>query len=134
MSPARSRCRVTSHWKTFGRSATTFRYRLGVGSSRKAVSEGLHMPQLAKRLFLASCACLLSLSAQASTHLGLYLKTYYTDYLMVKDCADQHHLSAEDVATAKDALSKIEAYYVKRDPEINKDKLMKLAIANKAAA
>src|SRR4029079_4091873 len=111
MSPARSRCRVTSHWKTFGRSATTFRYMLGVVSSRKAVSEGLHMPQLAQRLFLASCACLLSLSAQADQpDLGLYLKTYYTDFQVVKDCAAQHHLTDADVARAKDALAKIEAY------------------------
>lgn len=93
------------------------------------------MPQLAKRLFLASCACLLSLSAQADQpHLGLYLKTYYTDFQVVKDCAAQHHLTDADVARAKDALAKIEAYYVKRDPAINKDKLMKLAIQNKAAA
>jgi hypothetical protein len=92
------------------------------------------MPRLAYRFSLAACAILLPLGAQASTHLGLYLKTYYTDYLVVKDCSDQHHLSPDDVAKAKDALSKIEAYYVHRDPEINKDKLMKLAIANKAAA
>src|SRR5262245_38481195 len=92
------------------------------------------MPRPAYRLALAACACLLSLSADAATHLGLYLKTYYTDYLVVKDCADQHHLSVEDVAKAKDALIKIEAYYVHRDPAINKDKLMKLAMSNKAAA
>src|SRR5262245_45194379 len=92
------------------------------------------MPRPAYRFALAACACLLPLSAEAATHLGLYLKTYYTDYLVVMDCAEQHHLSAQDAAKAKDALSKIEAYYVKRDPEINKDKLMKLAIANKAAA
>jgi hypothetical protein len=92
------------------------------------------MPQLAKRLFLASCACLLSLSAQASTHLGVYLKTYYTDFQLVTDCAAHHRLTAADVATAKDALAKIEAYYLQRDPSINKDKLMKQALANNKVA
>jgi hypothetical protein len=93
------------------------------------------MPRLAYRLCLAACAGLLSLSAQADApHLGLYLKTYYTDYQVVKDCAAQHHLTDADVTKAKDALAKIEAYYLKRDPAINKDKLMKLAIQNKAAA
>ena len=93
------------------------------------------MPQLAKRLFLASCACLLSLPAQADQpHLGLYLKTYYTDFQVVKDCAAQHHLTDADVARAKDALAKIEAYYVKRDPAINKDKLMRQALANNKVA
>ncbi|MFZ0398692.1 MAG: hypothetical protein WBF49_06835 [Methyloceanibacter sp.] len=92
------------------------------------------MPQLAKRLFLASCACLLSLSAQASTHLGVYLKTYYTDFQLVTDCAAHHRLTAADVAKAKDALAKIEAYYLRRDPAINKDKLMKQALANNKVA
>jgi len=93
------------------------------------------MSQLAKRFLLASCAGLLALGAQAAEpHLGMYLKTYYTDFLVVKDCAAQNHLAADDVAKAKDALGKIEAYYVKRDPKINKDKLMKLATQNKAAA
>jgi hypothetical protein len=93
------------------------------------------MPRLAYRFSIAACAIWLPLAAQAAQpHLGPYLKTYYTDYLVVKDCADQHHLSAGDVAKAKDALTKIEAYYVHRDPSINKDKLMKLAISNKAAA
>jgi hypothetical protein len=93
------------------------------------------MPRLASRFVFCCCAALLSVSAQAAEpHLGLYLKTYYTDYQVVKDCAAQHHLADDDVAKAKAALAKIEAYYVKRDPAINKDKLMKLAIQNKAIA
>ena len=92
------------------------------------------MSQLAKRCFLATCAALLSLSAQATTHLGVYLKTYYTDYQLVTDCAAHHRLTAADVAKAKDALAKIEAYYLQRDPSINKDKLMKQALANNKVA
>jgi hypothetical protein len=99
------------------------------------IAKDMTMPRLAYRLLLAGCAGLLSLWAQAAApHLGLYLKTYYTDYQVVKDCAAQHHLADDDVAKAKDALAKIEAYYVHRDPSINKEKLMKLAIQNKAAA
>jgi hypothetical protein len=93
------------------------------------------MPRLAYRLLIAGCTCLLALSAQAAApHLGLYLRIYYTDYQVVKDCAVQHHLTDDDVTKAKAALAKIEAYYLKRDPAINKDKLMKLAIRNKAIA
>ncbi len=93
------------------------------------------MPRLAYRLLLRCCAGLLPICAQAAEpHLGLYLKTYYTDYQVVKDCASQHHLTDDDVTKAKAALAKIEAYYLKRDPAINKDKLMKLAIQNKAIA
>jgi hypothetical protein len=92
------------------------------------------MSRLAYRFCLAACAGLLSLSAQASTHLGVYLKTYYTDYQVVKNCSDHHRLKAADVAKAKEALAKIEAYYLRRDPSINKEKLMKQALANNKVA
>ncbi len=93
------------------------------------------MPRLPNRLLIAGCACLLAFSAQAAApHLGLYLKIYYTDYQVVKGCAAQRHLADDDVTKAKAALDKIEAYYLKRDPAIDKDKLMKLAIRNKAIA
>ena len=68
------------------------------------------------------------------THLGVYLKTYYTDFQLVTDCAAHHRLTAADVAKAKDALAKIEAHYLQRDPAINKDKLMKQALANNKVA
>jgi len=92
------------------------------------------MPRLAYRFAFAACAVLLPLSAQASTHLGVYLKTYYTDFQVVQDCSDHHHMTAADVAKAKDALAKIEAYYLRRDPSINKEKLMKQALANNKVA
>ena len=42
------------------------------------------MPRLAYRFSLAACAILLPLGAQASDPpRRLYLKTYYTDYLVV---------------------------------------------------
>src|SRR5512144_1475852 len=92
------------------------------------------MSRLAYRFSLAACAGLLSLSAQAATHLGVYLKTYYTDFQVVTDCSNHHRLTAADVAKAKDALAKIEAYYLSRDPSINKEKLMKQALANNRVA
>ena len=92
------------------------------------------MSQLAYRFCFAACFGLLPLSAQAETHLGVYLKTYYTDYQVVKNCSDHHRLTAADVAKAKDALTKIEAYYLRRDPAINKEKLMKQALANNRVA
>lgn len=93
------------------------------------------MSRLAYRFSLAGCAIFVSLATQAAApHLGVYLKTYYTDYQVVRDCAEHHHLTAGDVAKAKDALAKIEAYYVQRDPSINKEKLMKQALSNNKIA
>ena len=93
------------------------------------------MLRLAKRIPMAMCVVLLPLAVQAATqHLGMYLKTYYTDYQVVRDCAAHHHLAQGDVDKAKDALTKIEAYYLQRDPSINKDKLMKQALSNNKIA
>jgi hypothetical protein len=93
------------------------------------------MLRLAHRLILAGCAFWVPSMAQAATqHLGVYLKTYYTDYQVVRDCAAHHHLTQGDVDKAKDALAKIETYYLQRDPSINKDKLMKQALSNNKIA
>ena len=53
---------------------------------------------------------------------------------MILDCSDQDHLTAADAATAKDAMAKIEAYYLQRNSSINKDKVMKQAVTNKNQA
>lgn len=93
------------------------------------------MIRFAYRFPLAGCVILLSLAAQAaSQHLGVYLKTYYTDFQIVKACVAQSRLKAADAETAKTAISKIEAYYLSRDPSIKKDVLMKQAISNTKAA
>jgi hypothetical protein len=86
-------------------------------------------------LLLAGAGLLLPLAAYATApHLGIYLKTYYTDYEIVKDCAVRGRLSAGDVEAAKAAMVKVEAYYLGRDPSIKKDVLIKLAVSNKNAA
>jgi hypothetical protein len=93
------------------------------------------MVRLAKRFLLAGTGILLSLAAYAaSPHLGIYLKTYYTDYEIVKDCTTRGRLSAGDAEAAKAAMAKVEAYYLRRDPSIKKDVLIKLAASNKNAA
>ena len=64
----------------------------------------------------------------------MYLKTYYSDFAIVKECAGRGRLSAGDVDVAKAALAKIEAYYLQRDPAIKKDVLLKQAVSNKNIA
>jgi hypothetical protein len=62
------------------------------------------------------------------------LRSYYTEYEVTLDCTDKEHLSVADAEAAKDAMAKIEAYYLKRDSSINKDKVLKQAVANKNQA
>jgi hypothetical protein len=92
------------------------------------------MVRLADRLVIACCATLLSLAAHAAPSLSVYLKNYYTEYEVVRGCSDQAHLTAADAEMAKDAMAKIEAYYLHRDSAINKDSLMKQAVSNKNVA
>ena len=91
------------------------------------------MVRLTLRLLLACFGLLLPLAGNAAG-LSMYLRNYYTEYQVVKDCIDREQLSAEDAAKAKDAIAKIEAYYMQRDASINKDKLVKQAVSNKNQA
>jgi hypothetical protein len=91
------------------------------------------MVRLTARLLLVCCGALPPLAAHAAG-LSIYLRNYYTEYQVVKDCTDHAQLSAEDAAKAKDAMAKIEAYYLQRDTSINKDKLVKQAVSNKNQA
>jgi hypothetical protein len=91
------------------------------------------MVRLTARLLLVCSGVLLPLVAHAAS-LSIYLRNYYTEYQVVKDCTDRAQLSAEDAAKAKDAMAKIEAYYLQRDTSINKDKLVKQAVSNKNQA
>jgi hypothetical protein len=49
----------------------------------------------------------------------------------VLDCSGKSQLSPADAEAAKGAIAKIEAYYLHRDPSLNKDHLLKQATANK---
>jgi hypothetical protein len=93
------------------------------------------MSRLADRLLFTAAVSVLPLAAYAAApHLGAYLKTYYSDFAIVKECAGRHQLSAGDVDTAKAAIAKIEAYYLQRDPAIKKDVLSKQAVSDKNIA
>ena len=92
------------------------------------------MFRLADHLLAPCCAILLPLAAHTSSPLSIYLRNYYTEYEVILDCSDQDHLTAADAATAKDAMAKIEAYYLQRDSSINKDKVLKEAVTNKNQA
>lgn len=93
------------------------------------------MVRFADRLLVACCATLLSsLAAHASPQLSMYLKNYYADYQIVQDCSDKEQLTAADAQTAKDAMAKIEAYYLQRDASIDKARVLKQAASNKNAA
>ena len=89
------------------------------------------MSRLADRLLIACAMIALPFAAEASPSLSVFLKGYYTDYQIVLDCLGKAHLTSADAETAKSAIAKIEAYYLHRDPSINKDRLQKEAVANK---
>jgi hypothetical protein len=91
------------------------------------------MFRLADRFVLPCCAVLLPLAAHSSP-LSIYLRDYYTEYQVVKECNVRARLSADDAATAKSAITTIEAYYLRRDPAIDKTSLKKQAIRNKNSA
>jgi hypothetical protein len=93
------------------------------------------MVRFADRLLIACCATLLSsLAAHAAPQLSMYLKNYYADYQIVQDCSDKAQLTAIDEKMAKDAMAKIEAYYLQRDSSIDKARVLKQAASNKNAA
>lgn len=89
------------------------------------------MQRSAGCLFVASFAILAPLAASAAPSLSMFLKNYYTDYEIVLDCSGKSHLSAADAEAAKSAIAKIEAYYLNRDPSIDKARVMKQAASNK---
>jgi hypothetical protein len=92
------------------------------------------MSRSSARALVACLAGLLSLAAHAGPGMAVYLRSYYTEYEVILDCSNQDHLTAADAATAKDAMAKIEAYYLRRDASINTDKVVKEAVTNKNQA
>jgi hypothetical protein len=96
--------------------------------------KGNTMLRFAGSVRLALLALLLPLSAQAAPGLSISLKNYYTDYEIVVDCSGKSRLTPAEAEAAKSAIGKIEAYYIKRDPSIDKQSLLKQAVSNKNAA
>jgi hypothetical protein len=79
---------------------------------------------------LVGCVVLVVHGAQGA-NLSVSLKNFYTEYEVVKQCLDQAQLPPDDAETAKAAMAKIETHYLQRDTSINKDRLLKEAVANK---
>jgi hypothetical protein len=65
------------------------------------------------------------------SNLSTSLKNFYAEYEVVKQCAEEAQLTAGDAELAKTAIDKIEAHYLRRDASINKERLLKAAIADK---
>jgi hypothetical protein len=78
----------------------------------------------------AVCAVLMSGSAFGMS-LSAALKNYYAEYEIVLQCQQEAQLSAKDADAAKAAIAKIETYYLGRDSSIDKQHLLKQAVADK---
>jgi hypothetical protein len=78
----------------------------------------------------AGLVVLMSQAALAG-NLSASLKNYYAEYEIVLQCQLESQLSAEDTDAAKAAIAKIETYYLKRDASIDKEHLLKQAVADK---
>ncbi|HSD93069.1 MAG TPA: hypothetical protein VLB11_08600 [Methyloceanibacter sp.] len=64
-------------------------------------------------------------------NLSVSLKNFYAEFEVVKQCAEQAQLTAADADLAKTAIAKVEAHYLERDASIDKDRVLKAAIADK---
>jgi len=79
---------------------------------------------------LAGSVVLISQGALGAS-LSASLKNFYAEYEVVKECQEEAQVSAADVEAAKGAIAKIEAYYLQRDASIDKERLLKQAVADK---
>jgi hypothetical protein len=69
--------------------------------------------------------------AALAGNLSTSLKNFYAEYEVVKQCQVVSQLSPADAEAAKSAIAKIEAYYLKRDSSIDKERVLKQAVADK---
>jgi hypothetical protein len=79
---------------------------------------------------LAGCVVVMSHSALGG-NLSVSLKNYYAEYEIVLQCEEQAQLSTAEVDAAETAIKKIETYYLEKDSSIDKDHLLKQAVADK---
>jgi len=79
---------------------------------------------------LAFCVVLISQGALGG-NLSASLKNFYAEYEIVLQCEQQAHLSEADADAAEAAIEKIEAYYLQKDSSIDKEHLLKAAVADK---
>jgi hypothetical protein len=79
---------------------------------------------------LAGCVVVMSHSALGG-NLSVSLKNYYAEYEIVLQCEEQAQLSTAEADAAETAIEKIETYYLEKDSSIDKDHLLKQAVADK---
>jgi hypothetical protein len=79
---------------------------------------------------LAGSVMLMSQGA-LGVSLSASLKNFYAEYEVVRQCQEQAQLTSDDAAAAKAAIAKIETHYLQRDSSIDKERLLKEAVANK---
>jgi len=79
------------------------------------------------------CVMMLSQNVFAASNLSVFLRNFYTDYEVVKQCSGQAQLTAADAEAAKAAIAKIETHYLQREASLDKNRLLKEAVANKDA-
>ena len=80
--------------------------------------------------WLAAGLAMVSGSVLAS-NLSTSLKNFYAEYEVVKQCTEQAQLTTADADQAKAAIAKIEAHYLQRDASIDKERVLKAAVADK---
>jgi hypothetical protein len=66
-----------------------------------------------------------------ASNLSTSLKNFYAEFEVVKQCAEEAQLTAADAELAKAAIAKIETHYLRRDASINKERVLKAAVADK---
>lgn len=87
--------------------------------------------RLGARGWILAGAVMLTSQAAFGVSLSVSLKNYYAEHQIVLQCQELAQLSADDAAAAGAAIEKIEAYYLKRDDSLDKDRLLKQAVADK---
>jgi hypothetical protein len=80
---------------------------------------------------LLAGSVVLVLQGALGGNLSVSLKNFYAEYDVVVQCREQAQLGAADADLAKAAIAKIETHYLKRDSSIDKDRLLKAAVADK---
>jgi hypothetical protein len=100
------------------------------GAASFSTNEGNQMRLAARGWLVAGCVVLTSQSALGA-NLSAWLRNFYTQYEVVKQCQEEAQLSSGAAESAKAAIAKIETYYLQKDASIDKEQLLKEAVANK---
>lgn len=95
-----------------------------------SASEGNEMRLGAYRWLLAGSVMLMPQGVLAG-NLSVSLRNFYAEYEIVLQCHKHAQVAATDVERAKAAIAKIETHYLQRDSSIDKNRLLKQAVADK---